>query len=588
MDTEVLATSAIKKRIAQTDYLSPYVNEKDKEPSWDGSIYAYNDRTKKKAEMFGRAFVQVKGVVCKRFKEKDVCFNMELVDLENYRKDQGILLFVVYIIETPYQERIFYSALTPFYLNEILKNVDSKKSKVKVPLKKLPDGNDDLCNIVFNFIRDVGKQAIVKNGHMWTLKEATDLIGPENVVLNFTYTGLGYEKNNPFSYLKEHEIYLYAQNKDNTISIPLHRIDHINMQIEEQSVVVKTASVEYTDKLVIKQLKNGKTIWSIGKGIALIQEEGIATFNYRPVGNLDEQILSLETVIDMIENRYLIINSHRIDFNPENEDIVAFSIDERKALLKYYKLIKKALTKLHVRESLDIEGITPKEEEYLRMLINAILFNKHISFIEKEIIPPVGVVDIANLKIVLVFQKTEEGNYLVEDFFGSDIVFLMGNNEKYPTTPFVLLQKDNYLKSSNMVIEKVIEGFKKYDNDMHLMKTVLCMLEMIKAYDQDETKDELLYAAEEICLWMKNVKPEEIIHKLNYLQCCKRKRALTDDEEQELTELITSGRMDDSELAGAYILLGNKSMARTYINKLDELSKKEFENYPIFTLYRRL
>ena len=87
---------------------------------------------------------------------------------------------------------------------------------------------------------------------------------------------------------------------------------------------------------------------------------------------------------------------------------------------------------------------------------------------------------------------------------------------------------------------------------------------------------------------MKNVKPEEVIHKLNYLQCCKRKRALTDGEEQELTELITSGRMDDSELAGAYILLGSKSMARTYINKLDELSKKDFENYPIFTLYRRL
>lgn len=34
MDTEVIATAAFKLAISKTDLLSPFVNEKDKEPSW--------------------------------------------------------------------------------------------------------------------------------------------------------------------------------------------------------------------------------------------------------------------------------------------------------------------------------------------------------------------------------------------------------------------------------------------------------------------------------------------------------------------------------------------------------------------------
>ena len=36
MDTEVIATAAFKLAISKTDLLSPFVNEKDEEHSWDG------------------------------------------------------------------------------------------------------------------------------------------------------------------------------------------------------------------------------------------------------------------------------------------------------------------------------------------------------------------------------------------------------------------------------------------------------------------------------------------------------------------------------------------------------------------------
>ena len=60
MDLEIMATSALKRSIAETELLSPFINEKDREPSWDGNIYIYSD-CKKTKENLKRVPVQVKG-----------------------------------------------------------------------------------------------------------------------------------------------------------------------------------------------------------------------------------------------------------------------------------------------------------------------------------------------------------------------------------------------------------------------------------------------------------------------------------------------------------------------------------------------
>ncbi len=66
MDIERLAVSAVIDVIASTDYLSPFVNSGDKEPSWDGHIYAYSHISKSKKYSKGRAPVQVKGTAGKQ------------------------------------------------------------------------------------------------------------------------------------------------------------------------------------------------------------------------------------------------------------------------------------------------------------------------------------------------------------------------------------------------------------------------------------------------------------------------------------------------------------------------------------------
>ena len=60
MDLEKIATSSVAMSISATDVLSPFINEGDKEPSWDGNVYIYSNKDKKK-EGIKKVPVKVKG-----------------------------------------------------------------------------------------------------------------------------------------------------------------------------------------------------------------------------------------------------------------------------------------------------------------------------------------------------------------------------------------------------------------------------------------------------------------------------------------------------------------------------------------------
>ena len=60
MDLEKIATSALVSSISQTDILSGFINNGDKEPCWDGNIYIYENSSHSKKNI-KRIPTQVKG-----------------------------------------------------------------------------------------------------------------------------------------------------------------------------------------------------------------------------------------------------------------------------------------------------------------------------------------------------------------------------------------------------------------------------------------------------------------------------------------------------------------------------------------------
>lgn len=50
---ETLSVNAVKNSIVTSEFLDQFIADNDKEPSWDGFIYIYGDKSKKKAVLKG-------------------------------------------------------------------------------------------------------------------------------------------------------------------------------------------------------------------------------------------------------------------------------------------------------------------------------------------------------------------------------------------------------------------------------------------------------------------------------------------------------------------------------------------------------
>ena len=108
---ETLSVNAVKNSIVMSELLAQFIADNDKEPSWDGFVYIYGDKSKAKSKLKGRMPVQVKGTECDDHSKDTISFKMPTVDLRNYLYDGGCILFVVYIGNHGLTNKIYYVEL---------------------------------------------------------------------------------------------------------------------------------------------------------------------------------------------------------------------------------------------------------------------------------------------------------------------------------------------------------------------------------------------------------------------------------------------------------------------------------------------
>lgn len=146
---ETLAVNAVKDSILMSDYLIPFINDNDKEPSWDGKVYIYKDKNCTKDSLIGRLPVQVKGKECDDLSKEEISYSMNVVDLNNYLDDGGAILFVVYIAKEGLNKKIYYVELPPIKLRIELSKAKGQKAKT-LRLKKFPADNRQKTSIFLN------------------------------------------------------------------------------------------------------------------------------------------------------------------------------------------------------------------------------------------------------------------------------------------------------------------------------------------------------------------------------------------------------------------------------------------------------
>lgn len=202
---ETLSISAVRDSIVRSDYLDQFIADNDKEPSWDGFVYIYNDKSKKKEKLTGRMAVQVKGTENNDFSNNEITFRVKTSDLKNYLYDGGIVFFVVYMDSSGLSKKIYYADLPPVKLRIIIDNEKGKKSK-KIKLIEFPGDNNKKASIFLNCLNHCRKQASFTDAKLHTLEE----LEAQGILEGITSTisGYGLDPKDPEGAFLTNEVYM--------------------------------------------------------------------------------------------------------------------------------------------------------------------------------------------------------------------------------------------------------------------------------------------------------------------------------------------------------------------------------------------
>lgn len=586
---EMLAVNHVKEQISKSLILSPWISEKDKEPSWDGNIYIYKSSNKSKENLDGRIPVQVKGKVCSDFSKPKINYSAQVSDLKNYLFDGGVIYFVVYIKEESLERKLYYCALPPIKLRSILSGIGEQKKK-SIVLDEFPADINEGTSIILNCFRHCQMQANISDRKLRTLEE----LEKEGVLEGLTIPLYGIGKMDIQKALFQNEPYIYAKIKGTTIPQSLDIIPHKMMT---EAVITENVSINgrvfYSNYKVIRS-KDSYTI-KIGHSFTLkyVYENHNWEVNFKMPSTVRQKTTDIDFFLSLLAAEGFEINAKRLPFNLSYKD---FNIDKNKIndyeqILERVRQCSEVLDVLHCQDDLDLSALNESDLRKMWALVEALVKKVPVKGMQNTSQEYVRYV-IGPLAFILIIRNLDEESSMIYDFFDVPLCFSYEdeNGEHIPTSRFDVFNADDYLSIKNIRFDLLLSSYQELDCKQKYDYANDTLLKLISAYDKsDDTKAIILDTALDLAKWIKD-SPETGINNnvvtLNYLQVIKRKRALTSDEANMLWDIVSSNEASDECKLGAYLLLDQMVPAKRILDNLTGEEQEIFKSYPIFRFYR--
>ena len=584
MDSEKIATNHVELAISKAGHLVSHINSNDKEPSWDGDVEVYkkSGHVHAKADLILKVPVQVKGHIKPNLKKKSIKYSIQYSDLRNYLYVGGTIFFVVYFDKEDEHYTIYYVGLLPFDLKKMLKDYKGDFSKYKsIELKVFPTKKEDIDDIFLNFAHHMNRQRAAINSAL--LSFDSDL--PTNTISLGYSTSAAKHYDLPLDYFFDHETYIYAV-LPQKVELPIAHLDRIELFSFTRDAPISIDSKVYFESYTVTRSKSS-TVIRFGKGIQMSfsTAQSLPTkFNFTLSGTLSERIKDAEFMVAALSAHHYEINGGKIAFS--EADCANLPTLQKK--LSFLLDVKKTLEAVHATADLDCSSLSVTDNTNLSILRAALIDKEPIKMCSSQSL--LRTCHIANLELLLWVVPTEENSeyYNIYDFNYVPLIYreFDKNDKEYPSTHFVMLNKDAMLKYCNIDYNALLDAVqhvpfsKDYSHSLNAL-----LLEMLKAYDESKnSRIELLSTATTLALWIKDSDPytEHPIAILNYLQSVKRSRTLTSTEQAEILSLIEAAQDNESIYVGAYLLLDNPVAAKIHFDKLPEESQKFFESCPIY------
>ena len=459
MDLETIATSSVKSSISVTDELSPFINERDKEPSWDGNIYIYANSDKRK-EGIKKVPVQVKGKQSDDFSSETVKYLVTVVDLENYLNDGGVVFFVVYISRDGRKTKIYYSCLLPVKIRNILSSNIKKKKKVSIELSSFPEDNGKKVSLFLNFYDHMKKQTSFAKTTLLSLDE----LEKQGVLEGVTFYANNYGKANLNQYklLFEDEIYMYANIKGSVIPQPLldMPIDlHIAENVETEISV--NGTVYYTQFQRIRS--KDEVVLKIGKSviITMMEKKQTLTIKFVPTSNLKYSVTDLEFILSIHKYNQFEMMEHILPLDPNrlfNEDKIS-KLQER---LEFCRNLIKVLNIFKLSTDVNIDSFSTDDCQHSNLFIKGLVKNEPVSALKEGLPFALRLNYLGSVVVIGLEEEDQPGTYRIYDYFSRPIkLWYKDDTGEYRTSKYDFLEIDDFLKIRNIDYRDVVQSYKE-------------------------------------------------------------------------------------------------------------------------------
>lgn len=577
---EKISINKLKEIIGYHSLMNDFINDNDKEPSWDGFIYLYNSNDLKAENIKYRVPVQVKGKNAPNLLKKQwISYETELKHLRNYYSDGGVFYIVVVISDDGRQSVIFYNALTTAKLNALLKGTENKKpdQHKSITLQRLQKNDEKiLYKNLFQFGFDKEKQGS-GNGEIINKAINIDVIDKVDSIRVTSY--IASDELEVLKKISTGELCLYGHRSDIDMWLPFdyeHQQGMVLKKVVQMNKAIGIDGKMYYDNYLVESIDGGNPIIRVSNNLVIDLIGG--KINFERHGTIKE----LKKDVDFL---YATMNGE------------SFWLKDKKIASYVGKNLPQNLREQmeeisEISDAFEEINYTcdKKSDDFTEEDWKAI--NKLLMIYRREIKPKGDKENIWfmwwwNGKVVPLFlMKEKDGeikviNWLMEN--GDAIFTETETGEKYRLPKGLVFSRDIWENLYDIDESVLLEDIEKCDYHKNTRDELyLFFVEVLSAYDA--TKNEKYYDMANLLITkLLEFEPENEFGIINKLQLLKRKRDLSDEELLEL-EKIEKKTESDMIPCAVNILLENKRKAKRLIEQLSEEDKDTFKQYPIYNL----
>lgn len=598
VEGEIIDTKAIEEKalnylktfIEDSERISQYLADNDKEPCWDGHLYLYDGEGKSKEHLQGRVPIQVKGTVVERFKTKKWKFKLERADLQAYLHEPTFFI-VCQIKKNSKERKLFYRELLPCTVQKLLKDMGKKESRQTL-FHLLPTDLKEFEDKLLVFMNNSRKMLSFANSNPMTMEDVI-----KDGIRNFSFVSpvKPSDRIQLMNYLSTHDTYLYAN---------ISKKPYIDFPIADGPMRFTFKRQEYCDVRIgdrvfyhgfTNEIKDGSMYVTVGGILTMIipleeKDRVNASVKIKTDSKyLKESIHEAEFVLALDKHKVLSFGDIDIKLGVNDNNLV----EELHEKLLCWKDLQMVLDKMHVTKPFDLTAITPNQIHSINILIEALVEGKRIKFKKPE--SSILLFEIANVKLLLWCVVDKNGECAIGDFFDGaiNISYLYQGQERINASIYSYLQNDNlWSKIDNVDYEGLLpSAIKSVDENAHCFELLnLDVLAMLSAADTLETEEPkkrstLLEECYKLNDWLlKNDLEGDrlMVHKCNKMQIIKRQRAFDENEVSEMNQILENDDISNIYKAGFCLLLENKDGFNSYYNQLTDDEKQMLKKYPIW------